>query len=166
MRKALAEGEITTARHLLGRSFTVCSTPARGRGYGTRYAVPTVNLAEYTDLLPAHGVYVTELQVGSGADAVRFNGVTNVGNRPTFGPDSFAVESFLFNFRPITLDEQTPLRLTFLYRLREERRWPSPEALKAQIGLDVARAERWLKLRHMLQRARERANAAVDAAQS
>lgn len=150
IRKAIAEGDLTTARHLLGRNFAVQSTPARGRGYGTQYAVPTVNLAAYSDLLPGNGVYVTDMRIGSGESAVTFEGVTNVGNRPTFGEDSFAVESFLFNFRPIPLDENTPIQLTFLKRLREERKWPSPEALKAQIGLDVKRAERWFALRRVL----------------
>ena len=152
IRALVSEGDVSCARRLLGRPFAVDSTPARGRGYGTRYTVPTVNLAEYGELLPANGVYVTELRVGDGEDAIRFDAVTNVGNRPTFGVDSFAVESYLLRFTPIALDEQTPLRLTFFKRLREERRWPSPEALKAQIGLDVARAERWFALRNALAR--------------
>ena len=150
IRSAITEGDLTTARHLLGRNFAVDSTPARGRGYGTQYAVPTVNLASYTDLLPGNGVYVTEMRIGTGDGTVTFQGVTNVGNRPTFGEDSFAVESYLFQFRPIELHESTPIRLTFLKRLREERKWPTPEALKAQIGLDVKRAERWLTLRRAL----------------
>ncbi len=147
IRSAIAEGDLSTARHLLGRSFAVQSTPARGRGYGTQYAVPTVNLAPYPELLPGNGVYVTEMRIGGSDSAVTFEGVTNVGNRPTFGEDSFAVESYLFQFRPIALDESTPVELTFLKRLREERKWPSPEALKTQIGLDVKRAERWFALR-------------------
>ena len=75
-----------------------------------------------------------------------FDSVTNVGNRPTFGEDSFAVESYLLDFRPMTLEADTPLRLLFLRRLREERRWPSPEALKAQIMRDVGQAKRYLRL--------------------
>lgn len=150
IRSAIAAGDLTTTRHLLGRSFAVQSTPARGRGYGTRYAVPTVNLAHYDDLLPANGVYVTAMRIGKGAAAVTLEGVTNVGNRPTFGEDSFAVESFLFRFQPVDLSEETPIELTFLKRLREERKWPSPEALKTQIGVDVQRAERWLGLRRTL----------------
>ncbi len=150
IRTAIAAGDMKTARHLLGRPFSVDSTPARGRGYGTQYAVPTVNLAAYSGLLPANGVYVTELRIGDGASAERFDAVTNVGNRPTFGEDSFAVESYLLRFHPVSLSEETPLRLTFFKRLREERKWPSPEALKAQIGLDVERAERWFRLRSAL----------------
>lgn len=150
IRTLIAEGNVSTARRLLGRPFSVESTPAHGRGYGTKYAVPTVNLARYEDLLPAHGVYVTDLQVGTGPDALRFEGVTNVGNRPTFGEDSFAVETYLLRFESFPLAEDTPLTLTFLKRLREERKWPSPGALKQQIGFDVARAERWFALRRAL----------------
>lgn len=150
IRTAISSGDMAAARHMLGREFYVNSKPARGRGYGTKYAVPTINLAPYDDLLPANGVYVTDLRVGAGADAVTFEGVTNVGNRPTFGADSFAVETYLLRFRPIDLSEETPLRMTFHKRLREERRFADAEALKAQIFRDVARAERWFGLRRTL----------------
>ena len=146
IRHLIAEGEVNTARALLGRPFSVDSHPASGRGYGTRYAVPTVNLAPYTELLPGHGVYVTTLRIGAGETVRTFRGVTNAGNRPTFGADSYAVESHLFDFQPLELTEGTPLRLTFLKRLRGEQRFPSPEALRAQIGVDVARAKRFFQL--------------------
>jgi riboflavin kinase / FMN adenylyltransferase len=146
LRSLIAEGIMNQARALLGHSFAVRSTPASGRGYGTRYTVPTINLAPYSELLPAHGVYITTLTVGLGASSESFDAVTNVGNRPTFGADSFTVESHLLNFHPIALDEQTPLTLTFLRRLRGEIRWPNPEALKEQIGRDVAKARRYFSL--------------------
>ena len=79
-----------------------------------------------------------------------FDAVTNVGTRPTFGhipgtPD-FTVESHLLNFHPIDLTETTPIRLAFLHRLRPEIKWPNPEALRLQIGKDVARANRYFSL--------------------
>ena len=146
IRQFITKGDVSHVRALLGRSFAILSTPASGRGYGTRYTVPTINLAPYAELLPANGVYITTLTIGSGASAETFDAVTNVGNRPTFGADSFAVESHLLNFHPIALDEQTPLTLTFLHRLRPEMRWPNPEALREQIGLDVAKAKRYFTL--------------------
>ncbi len=88
-------------RALLGRSFAIIGTPASGRGYGTRYTVPTINLAPYAELLPANGVYITSLTVGAGPSSETFDAVTNVGNRPTFGADSFTVESHLLNFHPL-----------------------------------------------------------------
>ena len=147
-RQLVADGSVGQVRALLGRPFAIESTPAPGRGYGTRFAVPTINLAPYKDLLPAHGVYVTTLEIGDRTRSATetFQAVTNIGNRPTFGADSFAVESYLLNFHPIALDEHTPLRLTFLKHLRPEIRWPNPEALKQQIGLDVARARRLFAL--------------------
>ena len=150
IRELVAAGEVSAARRLLGRTFSVDGTPASGRGYGTKYAVPTINLAPYEELLPAHGVYVTRLRVGSGVNTRWFEGVTNVGNRPTFGADSFAVESYLLDFEPIELTEETPLRLEFVKRLRGEQRWESPEALKEQIGRDVTRAKRYFALRRGL----------------
>jgi riboflavin kinase/FMN adenylyltransferase len=75
-----------------------------------------------------------------------FEAVTNIGNRPTFGEASFAVESYILNFEPIDMDEHTPIEQEFLLRLRGEITWPSPEALKAQIMKDVARAKRYFRL--------------------
>ena len=141
IRALVAAGDVRRARWMLGRPFAVLSTPAPGRGIGTRLLVPTVNLAPYDELLPAFGVYVTRLHVNRRA----FQAVTNVGNRPTFGKASFAVESHILNFEPVEMDENTPIELEFLLRLRGEREWPSPEALKAQIFKDVARAKRFFE---------------------
>ncbi|HTH53438.1 MAG TPA: riboflavin biosynthesis protein RibF [Edaphobacter sp.] len=142
IRKLLSQGNVSSARALLGRPFVIESTPASGRGYGTRYTVPTINLAPYSELIPAIGVYITTLTVAGEP----FNAVTNVGNRPTFGEDSFTIESHLLNFHPIELTEQTPVSLAFLHRLRDEIRWPSPEALREQIGCDVRKAQRYFTL--------------------
>ncbi|MES2391977.1 MAG: riboflavin kinase, partial [Acidobacteriota bacterium] len=146
IRRLIAAGRLSEARALLGRTFSIRSTPASGRGYGSRYTVPTINLAPYADLLPANGVYITTLKVGDGPDAKLFRGVTNAGNRPTFGADSFAVETYLLDFEPLALTESTPLELTFLHRLRSEQRFDSPELLRAQITRDVARTQRYFAL--------------------
>lgn len=142
VRDRIAAGDMAGARALLGRVFAVRSTPAKGRGIGTRLTVPTVNLAPYSELLPANGVYVTRLQIGDQC----FDAVTNAGNRPTFGEDSFAVESHILNFRPLDSAADTPLELSFLQRIRAEQRFPSPDALKAQILRDVAHAQRYFRL--------------------
>jgi riboflavin kinase/FMN adenylyltransferase len=139
IRERLLAGDLSRARRMLGRPFAVLSTQARGRGIGSRLLVPTVNLAEYEGLLPAHGVYVTRMIIAGH----RFQAVTNVGNRPTFGATSFAVESHILNFRPIEITPETPIGQEFLFRLRGEMTWPSPEALKAQIMRDVRRARRY-----------------------
>ena len=144
VRNFIAAGDLRRARWLLGRSFYVDAPPASGRGIGSKQTVPTINLAPYPELLPANGVYVTQVEI----DGRCFNAVTNVGNRPTFGEDSFAVESYLLNFEPMELMPETNLRLHFLARIREERKWPTPEALRTQIMKDVSIAQHYF--RHLL----------------
>jgi riboflavin kinase / FMN adenylyltransferase len=141
IRKLLAEGRVSRARHLLARPFSILSTAGRGRGYGSKYTVPTINLARYEELVPKDGVYVTRTRVGNEC----FDSVTNVGNRPTFGADSFAIETHLLNFHPIELTAETEVEIHFLHRLRDEIKFPSVEALKEQIGKDVAKAQRYLR---------------------
>jgi riboflavin kinase/FMN adenylyltransferase len=145
IRKLIAEGRVSRARHLLARPFSILSTPGRGRGYGTKYTVPTINLARYEELVPKDGVYVTRTRVGSGDQSECFDSVTNVGNRPTFGSDSFAIESHLLNFHPVSLSADTEVEIYFLYRLRDEIKFPSVEALKEQIGRDVQKAQKYLR---------------------
>jgi riboflavin kinase/FMN adenylyltransferase len=142
IRSLIAAGRVGRARALLGRPFSIPSNPGRGRGYGTRYTVPTVNLARYDELVPANGVYITRVRVNGEC----FDAVTNVGVRPTFGPDSFAIESHLLNFHEIELLAQTEVELIFLKRLREEIKFESVEALREQIGQDVARAQRFFRM--------------------
>ncbi len=146
IRQLIAGGDVSHVRALLGRPFAIAASPAAGRGYGSRYAVPTINLAVYPELLPGNGVYITTLTVGESKCTETFDAVTNIGNRPTFGADSFAVESHLLNFHPIELNEHTPLTLTFFRRLRAEVRFPSTEALREQIGRDVLKAQRYFAL--------------------
>src|SRR6202166_4373750 len=141
IRKLLSEGRVSRARHLLARPFSILSTPGRGRGYGSKYTVPTINLSRYDELVTKDGVYITRTRVGEEC----FDSVTNVGNRPTFGSDSFAIESHLLNFHPLELSAETEVEIFFLDRLRAEIKFPSVEALREQIGRDVGKAEKYLR---------------------
>jgi riboflavin kinase/FMN adenylyltransferase len=155
IRQLISAGDVRSARWLLGRPFSILSTPAHGRGIGARLTVPTINLAGYDALTPGTGVYVSRMQVAAGdpnPDLPHvdlpdecFDSVTNVGTRPTFADASFAIETHLLDFRPVPLNQDTPLRLTFLARLRDEQQWPSPEALRQQIGRDIQAARRYLR---------------------
>jgi len=137
-----AEGDVSDARHLLGRSFSIVSTPGRGRGFGAKYTVPTINLSRYDELVPRDGVYITRTRVAEEC----FDSVTNVGNRPTFGADSFAIETHLLNFHPLELTPETEVELFFLRHLRPEIKFPSVEDLRRQIATDVNYARRYFHL--------------------
>jgi riboflavin kinase/FMN adenylyltransferase len=142
IRKLLNSGRVSRARHLLSRPFCILGTPGRGRGYGSKYTVPTINLARYEELVPQDGVYITWTRVGS----ERFNSVTNVGNRPTFGAELFAIETHLLNFHPIELTPETEVEICFLQRLRDEIKFPTVDTLREQIARDVKKARRYFHL--------------------
>jgi riboflavin kinase/FMN adenylyltransferase len=142
IRELIREGQVSKARALLSRVFSIKSAPGRGRGYGAKYTVPTINLTHYEELAPADGVYVTKTRV---ADEC-FDSVTNVGNRPTFGTESYAIETHLLNFHPLELTAETPIEIFFLSRLRDEIKFASIEDLREQIGRDIRKARRYLRL--------------------
>jgi len=146
IRKLIGAGRVSRARHLLGRPFRILSTAGRGRGYGSKYTVPTINLSRYEELVPADGVYVTRTRVGEEC----FDSVTNVGKRPTFGEESFAIETHLLNFHPIELRPETEVELFLLNRLRDEIKFPSVDALREQIAKDVKKARRYFHLLNLL----------------
>ncbi|MEP6643038.1 MAG: bifunctional riboflavin kinase/FAD synthetase [Acidobacteriaceae bacterium] len=142
VRHLISDGKVSRARYLLGRPFSVTSTPNPGRGLGSKYTVPTINLGDYKELVPANGVYITRTRVGEDC----FDSVTNVGNRPTLAEHSFAIETHLLKFHPIELSPETEVEIYFFQRLRDEIKFPSVEALREQINKDVARAQRFFRL--------------------
>jgi riboflavin kinase / FMN adenylyltransferase len=141
VRKLLGDGRVSRARHLLARPFSIVSTAGRGRGYGSKYTVPTINLSPYGELVPKDGVYITRTRVAKEC----FDSATNIGNRPTFGADSYAIETHLLNFHPLELAPDTEIEIYFLDRLRDEVKFPSVEALREQIASDLKRTERYLR---------------------
>jgi riboflavin kinase/FMN adenylyltransferase len=115
--------------------------------------VPTINLARYEEMVPKDGVYITCTRVGPET----FDSITNVGNRPTFGADSFAIETHLLHFHPIELTAESEVEIYFLQRVRDEIKFPSVEELRAQIARDLKKAHRYfclLRLRQPRRRAR------------
>jgi riboflavin kinase/FMN adenylyltransferase len=142
IRELIRQGHVSRARYLLTRPFCVLSTPGRGRGYGSKYTVPTINLSRYEELVPKDGVYITRTRVAREC----FDSVTNVGNRPTFGDELFAVETHLLNFHPLELGPETEVEVHFYQRLRDEIKFPSVDALREQIARDVKKTRRYFHL--------------------
>jgi len=142
IRELIQAGDIRRARFLLGRPFSIQSTAGRGRGYGSKYTVPTINLSRYEELVARDGVYVTQTRVGQEC----FDSVTNVGNRPTFGNDSFAIESHLLDFHPLDITADPEIEVFFLSRIRDEMKFGSVEKLREQIQQDIAEARHYFGL--------------------
>ncbi|MGH9788613.1 MAG: bifunctional riboflavin kinase/FAD synthetase, partial [Candidatus Acidiferrales bacterium] len=137
IRRLVSEGDVRAAARLLGRPFALTGGVQRGEGRGRQLGFPTLNFVPEQECLPPNGVYVTETVASGRAHP----SATNVGIRPTFDGQRLLVESHLLDFS----DSLQPARLEvhFHDRLRDEMRFPSADALKAQIADDVARARRF-----------------------
>lgn len=142
IRHAVEAGRVAPARRLLGEFFALRGDVVAGRGIGSRQTVPTLNIAPWSELLPADGVYTTRARDLDRNRAWR--AVSNVGVRPTFGGGPRTVETHLLE--PLIGDPPAKLEIEFRRRLRDEREFDSPEALKAQILADIARSERYFDL--------------------
>lgn len=136
IREMAGAGRIARAARLMGRPFELQGEVVSGHGIGAKQIVPTLNLQPDSEVLPAAGVYVT--RTTDLADGRRWRSITNAGMRPTFGGDAFTVETFLLD--PFDGVAPSHIRVELLWRLRDERRFESPELLKAQILRDVLRA--------------------------
>jgi riboflavin kinase/FMN adenylyltransferase len=139
IRKAVGEGDVETARGMLGRPFAVVGEVVRGDGRGRRLEFPTANVEVENAMTPLRGVYVTETV----ALATRYASVANVGVRPTFGGAALTVETHLLEFDGDLYGERAEVR--FLARLRDEQRFAGPEDLAAQIARDRAAAEAYFQ---------------------
>jgi riboflavin kinase/FMN adenylyltransferase len=141
LRQLIGSGKASTAWRMLGRPYSVEGEVVRGHGIGSRQTVPTLNLMTAAEILPANGVYVTcthDLD-----DRRRWESITNVGTRPTFDGDTLTVETYLLS--PLNGETPERIRVEFLYRLRDERRFASPDELKLQILRDVNRANSFFR---------------------
>jgi riboflavin kinase/FMN adenylyltransferase len=140
IRSALAEGDVELAATLLGRPFARGGRIVEGDRLGRRIGWPTANLEADAPLLPGHGVYAARL-LRPGSPSGPFDGVANVGVRPTRGEPAASprVEIHLFDFEGDLYGES--VEVEFHRRLRGERRFPDLEALAARIAED-ARAAR------------------------
>lgn len=142
IRALLRAGRVSLAARMLQHPYALDGAVVEGRGIGSKQTVPTLNLAPGAGLVPAPGVYVTRaLDLAGGR---RWNAITNIGYRPTFGAsDELSVETFLLD--PFTGETPGRIRLEFLWRVRDERKFESPAALKEQILRDVSVAQRYFR---------------------
>ncbi|HTM04406.1 MAG TPA: bifunctional riboflavin kinase/FAD synthetase [Vicinamibacterales bacterium] len=136
IRRLVAEARVDEAGALLGHPYYIDGTIVEGRRRGREIGFPTANLATDNELLPPHGVYATTLTV----DGIVRAGLTNIGTRPTFGETEPTIETHLLGYDGDLYGKS--VRLGFVLRLRDERRFEDIDALRAQIAADERRAER------------------------
>ena len=136
IRRLVSEGRMDEAGALLGHHYYVDGAVAQGRRRGREIGFPTANIQTANELLPPHGVYATMLTI----DGIVRASITNVGTRPTFGETDVSVETHVLGYSNDLYGKD--VRLSFVQRLRDERRFPDVDALRAQIEADQRRAER------------------------
>jgi riboflavin kinase/FMN adenylyltransferase len=155
IRRLVAEGRVDEAGALLGHHYAIDGTVVEGAKRGRELGFPTANLSSMNELIPPNGVYATALTI----DGSVHPSVTNIGRRPTFGDQlGTTVETHVINRfdsrragdggAPLAQSQPTfdlygkAVRLAFVQRLRDERKFPDIEALQEQIAADVRRATR------------------------
>jgi riboflavin kinase/FMN adenylyltransferase len=135
VRQLVSEGDVVLAGKLLGRPYQVKGQVIRGQDRGGRLVgFPTANLKLVDELWPKKGVYAVTIQHGGKT----YKGVANIGHNPTFGENELSVETHILDFSGNLYDEV--IRLNFIERLRDEKRFGGPQELHAQIAADIERA--------------------------
>ena len=137
IRSLLFAGRVSEASAQLGRPYALSGRVVHGDGRGRKINIPTANLDIPTQkAIPANGVYACQAWVGEG----RYPAVTNIGIRPTFTPEmkTSSVETHILDLTQDLYDQV--VKLEFIKRLREERKFPSTETLVEQIQVDISRA--------------------------
>ena len=140
VRRAIADRDLDRARALLGRPYSVRGHVVAGASRGRLLGYPTLNIDPDSrrKLLPPDGVYAVQV-VGSRG---RFDGMMNLGGRPTFGDDRRALEAHLFDADGDFYGDR--VEVAFVARLRDTVRFPDPDALVAQLRRDADAARRAL----------------------
>jgi riboflavin kinase/FMN adenylyltransferase len=137
VRRLVAEGRMDEAGALLGHPYYIDGTVVAGKRRGRELGFPTANLQTENELLPPNGVYATTTTI----DGVVHASLTNVGVRPTFGDTvKPIIEAYVLGFNGDLYGR--PVRLGFVQRLRDERKFEDVDALRTQMEADRRRAER------------------------
>ena len=138
IRKALTEGRVEEANAMLGYRYGLYGAVVAGNQLGRTMGFPTANMQLYEPLklVPANGVYAVEAEVLG----TTYKGMCNIGMRPTVGGATRTIETHILDF-----DQDIyglPLRIRFLRRIRDERKFPSLEALREQLTLDALKCKK------------------------
>ena len=135
IRIALAGGDVASANEMLGYAYGLYGVVVAGNRMGRTIGFPTANMQLYEPLklVPGNGVYAVEVEVMGR----KYLGMTNIGKRPTVGGTTRTIETHILDFNEDIYG--LPMRIRFLRRIRDERKFPSLEALRAQLLEDSLR---------------------------
>jgi len=132
IRKALADGDVKQVHDLIGRSFSFHGPVITGDGRGKGLGFPTANLeVDPRQALPANGVYATWAHI----DDKAYPSMTNIGERPTFGGNERTIEVYILDYQSNLYGHE--MKIDVVDRLREEKRFGTPQELKDQIARDI-----------------------------
>jgi riboflavin kinase / FMN adenylyltransferase len=134
IRQLIEQGRVDEVQPMLGRYHFISGTVVSGHRRGRNMGFPTANLAATTELLPQDGIYATILELQNH----RWLSVSSVGHNPTFGKGSRTVEAYILDFTQDIYGE--PIKLSFVQRIREERKFAQIEDLVTQMHEDVQAA--------------------------
>ena len=136
IRRLISEGRMDEAGALLGHQYFIDGRVVEGDRRGRQIGFPTANLATDNELLPPHGVYATTLTI----EGIVHPSLTNIGVRPTFNVSGETIETHVLGYNGDLYGRS--VRLAFVQRLRDERRFENVDALRAQIEADTRAARR------------------------
>jgi riboflavin kinase/FMN adenylyltransferase len=142
IRQLLKNGDVGDAAKFLGRPYALCGIVVKGDGRGRGLGFPTANIASRHAIIPSNGVYAVKLFVRD----KYYNGVVNIGMRPTFDARTLAIEVHIFDFDEDIYGEE--ITVSFMRKIREEKKFGSAEALINQISADIEIAKEILSQQH------------------
>lgn len=146
IRSFIEKGDVKKAMEFLGRPYSIEGTVVRGTGRGSRIlGFPTANILSDAELIPQDGVYAVKVRIEGNSEGKKgnrerlFDGVMNIGTNPTFGNQDLTLEVHIIDFNENILNKF--IKVYFIERLRKEKKFPSPEALKKAIEKDIEKAK-------------------------
>lgn len=138
LREAIKGGDLREAAAMLGRNYTISGVVTHGDARGRTMGYPTANLSGIATLLPGHGIYATWAHI----NGQTLPAATSIGTNPTFNGRHTTVETFLLKGGEDLYGKE--MRLEFVEKIRDQRKFSSAQELEKQIGLDVKKIEKLL----------------------
>ncbi|MBI3592356.1 MAG: bifunctional riboflavin kinase/FAD synthetase [Nitrospirae bacterium] len=149
IRSLILRGRVCEASRMLGRAYHIDGNVIKGAGRGGRLLhTPTANIITSNELVPKEGVYAARVSIGNKQgepDFEVYDGAANIGKNPTFDNNKISYEVHIFNFSSNLLGEK--LRIHFIDRVRDEKRFSSPQELEEHIKRDIEKIKQILSKR-------------------